>query len=110
MQNLSFVISPLISLMSPRPKAGSTWPWFWTLYSRRIVGWAMSDSLHRQLVIDALQMALTVRQPPSGLLHHSDQGSQYASDDYQALLTKHQMVVSISTLAKKSKGEEGLPK
>ena len=66
------------------------------LYSRRIVGWAMSDSLHRQLVIDALQMALTTRRPPPGLLHHSDRGSQYASDDYQALLTRNQMVSSMS--------------
>ena len=66
------------------------------LYSRRIVGWAMSDSLHRQLVIDALQMALTTRQPPPGLLHHSDRGSQYASDDYQLLLTQAQMVGSMS--------------
>ncbi len=66
------------------------------LYSRRIVGWAMSASLHRQLVIDALQMALTTRQPPPGLLHHSDRGSQYASDDYQLLLTQAQMVGSMS--------------
>ena len=66
------------------------------LYSRRIVGWAMSDSLHRQLVIEALQMALTTRQPPPGLLHHSDRGSQYASDDYQALLTHARMVGSMS--------------
>ena len=55
------------------------------LYSRRIVGWAMSDSLQRQWVIDALQMAITARQPLPGLLHHSDRGSQYASDDYQLL-------------------------
>ena len=66
------------------------------LYSRRIVGWAMSDSLHRQLVIDALQMAIMARQPPPGLLHHSDRGSQYASDDYQALLTQASMVSSMS--------------
>ena len=66
------------------------------LYSRRIVGWAMSDSLHRQLVIDALQMAITTRQPLPGLLHHSDRGSQYASDEYQALLTQYQMVGSMS--------------
>ena len=66
------------------------------LYSRRIVGWAMRDSLHRQLVIEALQMALTARQPPPGLLHHSDRGSQYASDDYQALLTQANMVGSMS--------------
>jgi len=66
------------------------------LYSRRIVGWAMSDSLHRQLVIDALLMAISVRHPLPGLLHHSDRGSQYASDEYQALLTQYQMVASMS--------------
>jgi len=56
----------------------------------------MRDSLHRQLVIEALQMALMARQPAPGLLHHSDRGSQYASDDYQALLTKAEMVGSMS--------------
>ena len=66
------------------------------LYSRRIVGWAMSASLHRQLVINALQMALTTRQPPPGLLHHSERGSQYASDDYQLLLTQVHMVGNMS--------------
>jgi putative transposase len=66
------------------------------LYSRRVVGWAMSDSLERQIVIQALQMALLARQPPPGLLHHSDRGSQYASDDYQALLTQHQLRCSMS--------------
>jgi len=66
------------------------------LYSRRIVGWAMSDSLHRQVVIDALQMAISIRQPSPGLLHHSDRGSQYASDDYQTLLTQFQMIGSMS--------------
>lgn len=66
------------------------------LYSRRIVGWAMSNSLERPLVLAALQMALDIRQPPPGLLHHSDRGSQYASHDYQALLTKYQMQVSMS--------------
>jgi putative transposase len=66
------------------------------LYSRRIVGWAMNDSLERHLVIAALQMALKMRQPPAGLLHHSDRGSQYASEDYQALLTQYQMRCSMS--------------
>jgi transposase InsO family protein len=66
------------------------------LYSRRIVGWAMSDSLQRPLVLAALQMALDTRQPPPGLLHHSDRGSQYASRDYQALLTQYQMQGSMS--------------
>jgi transposase InsO family protein len=62
------------------------------LYSRRIVGWAMADTLERQLVINALQMALLTRNPPPGLIHHSDRGSQYASDDYQTLLTDHQIL------------------
>jgi putative transposase len=57
------------------------------LYSRRFVGWAMSDSLERQVVIKAVQMAL---------LHHSDRGSQYASDEYQALLSQHQLRCSMS--------------
>jgi transposase InsO family protein len=66
------------------------------LYSRRIVGWAMSDSLERWLPLAALQMALETRQPPPGLLHHSDRGSQYASDDYQAVLTNYQIQGSMS--------------
>lgn len=51
-----------------------------------------ADSLQRQLVIDALQMAIVARRPAPGLLHHSDRGSQYASHDYQAVLTRAQMV------------------
>lgn len=66
------------------------------LYSRRIVGWAMSPSLHRQLVIDAVQMALGARNPAPGLLHHSDRGSQYASAEYQAILTEADMISSMS--------------
>ncbi len=56
------------------------------LFSRRIVGWAMQKSLARQLVLNALMMALKQRRPGAGLLHHSDRGSQYASGDYQELL------------------------
>jgi putative transposase len=48
-------------------------------YSRRIVGWAMADHMRKELVIDALQMAVKRRRPPAGLIHHSDQGSQYVS-------------------------------
>jgi len=53
------------------------------LCSRSAVGWSMSDSLGRQLVIDALEMAYRRRKPGRGLIHHSDRGSQYASDDYR---------------------------
>lgn len=66
------------------------------LCSRKLVGWSMADHMKTDLVKDALQMALTRRQPGAGLLHHSDQGIQYASDDYQQLLRGHQMQGSMS--------------
>ncbi len=66
------------------------------LCSRRIVGWEMGPTLERWLPLAALEMALETRQPAPGLLHHSDRGSQYASQDYQALLTKHEMLGSMS--------------
>jgi putative transposase len=66
------------------------------LFGRRLVGYSMRATMTRALVCDALKSAIGQRQPPPGLLHHSDQGSQYASADYQALLAKHQMVASMS--------------
>lgn len=66
------------------------------VFSRKIVGWAMDEHMETCLVEEAMHMALTRRQPEDGLLHHSDQGSQYASDAYRALLDKHQIVVSMS--------------
>jgi putative transposase len=66
------------------------------LYSRRIVGWAMAEHLETSLVRDALQMALTQRQPAAGLLHHSDRGRQYASAEYQTLLAAHGVACSMS--------------
>jgi len=66
------------------------------MHSRRIVGWAMSNRIHRQLVIDAMLMAIWQRKPDKGLLHHSDRGSQYCSQEYQNLLKRHGMVCSMS--------------
>jgi transposase InsO family protein len=66
------------------------------LFSRTIVGWSMAERMTRQLTMDALTLAAKRRNPPRGLLHHSDRGSQYASDDYQALLTKLGMICSMS--------------
>ena len=71
------------------------------LFSRRIVGWSMAPSLERTLVIDALQMAVTTRNPDEGLIHpggepHSDRGSQYASYDYQNILQQKGIVGSMS--------------
>lgn len=66
------------------------------LYSRRIVGWSMSGAMTAQLVSDALLMALWRRGKPDELLHHSDQGSQYTSEDFQRLLRDHGIVCSMS--------------
>ncbi len=66
------------------------------LYSRRIVGWSMSESMNAQLVLDALLMALWRRGRPHQLLHHSDQGSQYTSEDFQRLLREQGITCSMS--------------
>lgn len=66
------------------------------LFSRFVVGWALSAVNDRQLTIKALEMALTRRGPDSGLLHHSDQGCTYASEDYQTILGTHGIVCSMS--------------
>ena len=66
------------------------------LFSRRVVGWAVSDRLKKDLALRALHMALATRYTPSGLIHHSDRGSQYCSIDYQAVLKKHGLLISMS--------------
>jgi transposase InsO family protein len=66
------------------------------LYSRFLVGWAVSAIHDRPLVIKALDMALKRRRPAMGLLHHSDQGRPYASEDYQAVLARFSMTGSMS--------------
>jgi transposase InsO family protein len=66
------------------------------LYSRRIIGWAVSDRLKRDLAIRALNMAVALRRPPPGCIHHTDRGSQYCSHGYQNLLCKHGFLVSMS--------------
>jgi putative transposase len=66
------------------------------LFSRRVVGWSLSERLERSIALQALRDALNHRQPPRGLLHHSDRGSQYASREYQELLAKHGLVSSMS--------------
>lgn len=66
------------------------------LYSHRIVGWALSGRLTRELTLSALKMAVGLRRPGPGLIHHSDQGVQYACTDFQRLLVRHQMLPSMS--------------
>lgn len=66
------------------------------LYSRRIIGWALAAHMERGLVVAALQQAIGRRRPPKGCLHHSDRGSQYASQDYRRLLHEHGLEASMS--------------
>jgi transposase InsO family protein len=66
------------------------------LFSRRVVGWAMSASNDTSLALDALHRAVGARRPTRGLLHHSDRGSPYASEDYRAALAERGMVASMS--------------
>ena len=69
------------------------------LFSRRVVGWALSERLTTPLALEALDMAVTRRRPPLGLLHHSDQGGQYASADYRKVIAEHGMTMSMSRRA-----------
>ena len=66
------------------------------LYNREVIGWSASARMTRQLAIDALEMALGKRDPGQGLLHHTDRGSQYASNEYQNILKDHHVVCSMS--------------
>ncbi len=66
------------------------------LYSRRVVGWSMSDRINPQLVMDGLQMALKARRPAPGLIHHSEQGVQYSASVYQAMLRAHGILCRMS--------------
>lgn len=66
------------------------------LYSRRVVGWAIGDHMRTSLVLEALNRAVTLRNPARGLVHHSDRGSQYASGDYRSRLESIGAVASMS--------------
>lgn len=66
------------------------------LYSRKIIGWAISTSLHRGLCVDALKMAIKERNPKKGTVHHSDRGVQYASEEYVELLLENGFIISMS--------------
>jgi putative transposase len=68
------------------------------LYSRRIVGWAMAGRMTTELTLRALRMAIRQRRPGRGLIHHSDQGSQYTDRDYQAMLAAHGILPSMNAV------------
>jgi putative transposase len=92
----------------PDEKWGADLSYIWTregwlylavvidLFARRVVGWAVSDRLRKELPLTALRRAIVVRRPAAGLIHHSDRGSQYCSIEHQAELRKHGIQVSMS--------------
>ncbi|MDP9170008.1 MAG: IS3 family transposase [Acidobacteriota bacterium] len=65
-------------------------------YSRKVVGWALEQTLATRLPLAALERAVAERQPPPGMVHHSDRGVQYASGDYVRTLRRHQLIPSMS--------------
>lgn len=81
------------------PKRGGTFGFMsvlMDLYSRFIAGWSYADSMAEDLVISSLQSAIELRQPRSGLIHHSDRGGQYASRRYRSILRRASMTQSMS--------------
>lgn len=66
------------------------------MFTRELVGWSMSTRLKSEICEDALKMAVARRNPPKGVLHHSDRGSQYASRDYRKILGNHKFIQSMS--------------
>lgn len=66
------------------------------VFPRRIVGWAISKTLDRRFAIQALKMAIELRKPPEGIIHHSDKGVQYACSEYVELLTLNHLRISMS--------------
>ena len=66
------------------------------LYSRKVVGWSMGNRNNSTLVIDCLEMAIQHRQPPKGIVHHTDRGSTYTSEKYRAMLQDNGMISSMS--------------
>lgn len=66
------------------------------LHSRRVIGWAISNRMKKDLAIRALNMAIALRRPPKGCIHHTDRGSQYCSHDYQKILRNQGLKASMS--------------
>ena len=83
----------------PKATAGQRWLYAAAvidLFSRRVLGWSMSDTMTAQLVTDALVMAIWRRGKPDALLHHSDQGSQYTSEQFQRLMADNGVTCSMN--------------
>ena len=96
------------SASAPNQKWGGDITYIWTregwvylaviidLFSRRVIGWAISNRMKLDLAIRALNMAVALRRPPPGCIHHTDRGAQYCAHDYQKRLRLHDFKVSMS--------------
>lgn len=102
------VLDQDFSADAPNRKWGADISYIWTaegwlylaivvdLHSRRIIGWATSDRMKKDLAIRALRRAIALRSPPEKVIHHSDRGSQYCSAEYQKILKDSGFVISMS--------------
>jgi putative transposase len=102
------VLDQDFSADAPNQKWGADISYIWTvegwlylaivvdLHSRRIIGWATSDRMKKDLAMRALRRAIALRSPPKDVIHHSDRGSQYCSEDYQKILKDGGFVISMS--------------
>jgi putative transposase len=102
------VLDQDFSADAPNQKWGADISYIWTvegwlylaivvdLHSRRIIGWATSDRMKKDLAMRALRRAIALRSPPKDVIHHSDRGSQYCSEDYQKILKDSGFVISMS--------------
>ena len=68
------------------------------IFSRRVIGWAISKSIRHELTVAALKMAIQMRNPEAEVIHHSDRGVQYACEDYVKILKDHQFKISMSAV------------
>lgn len=66
------------------------------LFSRRLIGWAISNRMKQDLAIRALNMVVILHRPPPGCIHHTDRGSQYCAHEYQKTLRRHRFTASMS--------------
>jgi putative transposase len=90
------------SLTSEFGRAGSTWLYLAFVldtYSRKVLGWSMTNNLRTKLVLDALNMAIYNRRPQPGLIHHSDRGSQYTSVEFGSRLKEAGLLPSMGSVA-----------
>jgi putative transposase len=86
----------MISATSGLARAGCIWPCSLDLHSRRVIGWAVSNRMKRDLAIRALRMAIALRAPRKGCIFQSNRGSQYCLHDNQKILREHRFQASMS--------------